>query len=228
VLISLTSPSILTLKFSQHYRQLGLCLCKYGLKPQAAFQVWCPPAVSTVHSTVNSLHQHDNTKVLRMDVYFDAPSCTKTRAHLELQTNWSNVLLLMIVVQHRRDKTESKWWTEWQMTHNKKKKGIQRHLYCINGSQNVQLQFTGRTLIESRDADGGGCCSTAGVITKTEWRKACKAKMSLPPQLHITLPLLLMPHQNCQPVLKHKHGTYHTPVFLSVNSSPTHRKAKGE
>ena len=121
VLISLPSPSILTLKFSQHHRQLGLCQCRYGLKPQAAFQVWCPPAVSTIHSTVNSLHQHDNTKVLRMDVYFDAPSCTKTRAHLELQTNWSNVLLLMIVVQHRRDKIESKWWTEWQMTHDKKK-----------------------------------------------------------------------------------------------------------
>ena len=57
-----------------------------------------------------------------MDVYFDAPSCTKTRAHLELQTNWSNVSLLMIVVQHRRDKIESKWWTEWQMTHDKKKR----------------------------------------------------------------------------------------------------------
>lgn len=120
------------------------------------------------------------------------------------------------------DELNDKWHTI------KKKKGIQRHLYCINGSQNVQLQFTGRTLIESRDADGGGCCSTAGVIAKTEWRKACKAKMSLPPQLHITLPLLLMPHQNCQPVLKHKHGTYQTPVLHQSIHPQVHQKAKGE
>ena len=46
--------------------------------------------------------------------------CTEGRARLDLQTSWSSVLLLPMVVQHGHDKIHSKWKTGWQTRHNKK------------------------------------------------------------------------------------------------------------